>query len=81
MAATVAAGLISSFLVYVAISAFLGCTFTCPVNSPPNALVAFIYAASAFVPFVVVTGFIARRVSRHIDRLSKGKFELPRVIE
>ena len=81
MIATVAAGLLSSFLVYVGVHAFLGCLWTCPSNQPPDELVAFIYGASAFIPFVVMAGFLSRKVGRHIDRLSKGKYELPRVIE
>ena len=33
------------------------------------------------VPFMIGEGYLSYRVNRHIDRLSKGKFEPPRIVE
>ncbi len=39
------------------------------------------YGVASFAPFIALIGYLSYRVNRHIDRLSRGKYEPPMIIE
>lgn len=39
------------------------------------------YGIISFVPFIAIMGYFSYRVNKHIEKLSKGKYEPPIIIE
>ena len=81
MVAIIAIGLFCSFLAWFL--SLVSYIFAYPYSSNPvNPFYsALVYAVLVFIPFLLLTGYFSYRVNRHIERLSRGKYEPPRIIE
>jgi hypothetical protein len=70
MVVTGVVGVITSLLVFEIVSS------SDLLTSSPDAFPAgFWYGALAFTPFVATIGYLSSRVSHHIERLARGKYE------
>jgi len=76
MVVTAVIGVFTSYLVSILVG------IRAAISLSPNALgEALEYGIVSFIPFVAIIGYFSYRVNKHIDRLSKGKFEPPVLIE
>jgi hypothetical protein len=76
MTATAVIGVLASILAWLFVTSFELLT----LNASAFGL-GLEYGIVAFVPFIAIIGYFSYRVNRHIDRLSRGKYEPPMMIE
>lgn len=55
-------------------------TFTSPPTNNPVGSALYLSAAVA-LPFVMLAGYLSTRIDKHINRLSRGKYERPVLVE
>ncbi len=78
------AGLFSSFLIFILTANYvsgLNTGYTIIYNTQTIWIYSSIAAFVLYLPFLAVIAYISLRVNRHIERLTRGKYEPPRIIE
>ena len=78
------AGLIASFLTLIFTANYLSefnTGYTTHYDSQAILGYSVLTALIVYVPFLAVMAYFSLRVNRHIERLTRGKYEPPRIIE
>jgi multisubunit Na+/H+ antiporter MnhC subunit len=78
------AGLITSFLTFIFTANYLSefnTGYTTHYDTQAILGYSVLTAFVIYVPFLAVMAYFSLRVNRHIERLTRGKYEPPRIIE